>query len=132
MATATLQATSAASGGSLARASGRGQGGSYAHTERRGRWQRRRPLRVRSGVVHSDTHIGLDAHAGGETAYASDPRHSRSPHSSSAHGTSSSAEVQQGKHRGQSTSDEGGVPSVSAATGEEETERALGKRMLKQ
>lgn len=131
MATAALQAAPAAPGGSLARASGSDQGGSYAHTKRRGRRQRRRPLRVRSGVMHADAHVGLDAHAGGETADASDPRHSRSPHPSGAHGTSSSAEVQQGKHRGQSTSDEGGVSSVSATTGEKKAERTLGKRVLR-
>lgn len=131
MEAAALQTTPAAVGGPLARASGSGQDGAHAHTERRGRWQRRRPLRVRSGVMHTDTHVGLDAYTGGETTDASDPHNPRSPHPTSAHGTSASAEVQQREHRGPSTSDESGVPSVPAKTGEKTTERAFGKRMLK-
>lgn len=81
--------------------------------------------------MHADAHVGLDAYARGETADASDPRHSRTSHPSGAHGTSSDAEVQQGEHRGQSAGDEGGVPSIPAETGETKAERALGERVLK-
>lgn len=131
MEAATLQATSTAASGPLARTSGSGQGGAHTHTECRGRRQRRRPLRVRSGVVHADTHVGVDAYAGGETANASNSHDSRSPHPSGAHGTSAGAEVQQREHRSPSTGDEGRIPSVPAETGEKTTERALGKRVLK-
>lgn len=131
METAALQTTPAAVGGPLARASGSGQDGAHAHTKCRGRWQRRRPLRVRSGVLHADTHVGLDAYARRETTDASDPRNPRSPHPSSAHGTSASAEVQQRENRGPSTGDESGISSVPAKTGEKTTERAFGERMLK-
>lgn len=130
MAATALQATPAAVSRPLARASGSSQGGAHAHTERRGRRQRRRPLRVRSGVVHADTHVGLDAYAGGETTDASNPHDPRSPHSSSAHGTTAGAQVQQREHRGPSTGNEGGISSVSAETGEKTTKRALGKRVL--
>lgn len=81
--------------------------------------------------MHADTHVGLDAYAGGETADASNPHDPRSPHPSGAHGTSAATEVQQREHRGPSTGDEGGIPSVPAETGEKTTERALGKRVLK-
>ena len=82
--------------------------------------------------MHADTNVGLDAYAGGETADASNPYDPRSPHPSSAHGTSTAgtAEVQQREHRGPSTGDEGGISSVSAETGEKTAECALGKCML--
>lgn len=131
MAASTLSTTSAAPRWPLARASGSGQSRAHAHTKRRGRRQCRRPLRVRSGVVHADTYIGLYAYAGGEATDASDPHHPRSPHPSGAYGTSSGTEVQQGQYRGQSTGDEGGVPPVPAETGEAEAKRALGKRVLR-
>lgn len=131
VATAALQAAPAAARRSVARTPGSGQGRAHAHTERRRRRQRRRALRVRSGVMHADAHVGLYAYEGGEAADASDPHHPRPAHPPGAHGTPSAAEVQQGKHRGTSTGDEGRVPSVPTEAGEEEAERAPGERVLK-
>lgn len=130
MEAAALQAPATAPGWTVAGASGSGQSRAYSHPERRGRGQRRRPLRVRPCLVHAHPHVRLHADQGGEASRAPDPHHPRSAHAPGAHGSSSGAEIQQGQHRGQGAGDEGRVPSVPAATGEEKAERALGERVL--